>query len=51
MILQSRWDMNYEAAFVCIGVIVFLGMVIERWGFGRLERYTVKCWGMVNEER
>ncbi len=51
VILQSRWDMNYEAAFVCIGVIIFLGMVIERWGFGRLERHTVKCWGMVNEER
>ncbi len=49
VILQSRWDMNYEAAFVCIGVIVFLGLVIERWGFGSLERYTVKRWGMLNE--
>jgi ABC-type nitrate/sulfonate/bicarbonate transport system permease component len=49
VILQSRWDMNYEAAFVCIGVIVFLGTVIERWGFSRLERYTVKRWGMLRE--
>lgn len=49
VILQSRWDMNYEAAFVCIGVIVFLGLVVERWGFGRLERYTIKRWGMLNE--
>ena len=49
VILQSRWDMNYEAAFVCIGVIVFLGLLIERWGFGCLERYTVKRWGMLNE--
>jgi ABC-type nitrate/sulfonate/bicarbonate transport system permease component len=49
VILQSRWDMNYEAAFVCIGVIVFLGIVTERWGFGRLEKYTVKRWGMLNE--
>lgn len=49
VILQSRWDMNYEAAFVCIGVIVFLGLVIERWGFARLERSTIRRWGMLNE--
>lgn len=48
-ILQSRWDMNYEASFVCIGVIVFLGILVERWGFSLIERYTLKRWGMLSE--
>lgn len=48
-IFQSRWDMNYEAAFVCIGVIVFLGLLVERWGFRQLEQYTLRRWGMLGE--
>lgn len=48
-IFQSRWDMNYEAAFVCIGVIVFIGLIIEKWVLGQLEAYTIKRWGMLTE--
>jgi len=45
-IIQSRWTLDYTSAFVCIGVICLIGLLIEYVGFARLEAATVRRWGM-----
>lgn len=45
-ILQSRWTMDYVAAFVCIAIIAILGLALERLVLMPLERRTVQRWGL-----
>lgn len=37
-IIQARWSLDFEAAFVCIAVICLVGMAFEKVVFGVLER-------------
>ncbi len=37
MIIQSRWSLDYESAFIAMGIILFLGLIIEKTLFGMLE--------------
>lgn len=48
-IIQSRWTMDYVTAFVCIGVIAALGLVIERLVLLPLEKRTILRWGLAND--
>lgn len=45
-IIQSRWTLDYPAAFVCIVVICIIGLLVERCLFAPLERRTVERWGL-----
>ena len=45
-IIQSRWTMDYVSAFVCIMVIAFIGLGMERLVLLPLERRTIQRWGM-----
>lgn len=47
-IIQSRWTLDYTAAFVCIGGIVVFGLLADYGLFGLLERLTIRRWGMTN---
>ena len=43
-IIQSRWTMDYVAAFACIAVIAVIGLCLERCLFLPLERHTLRRW-------
>ena len=43
-IIQSRWTLDYPAAFACLAVICAIGLLIEHCLFARLERATVNRW-------
>lgn len=43
-IIQSRWTLDYPAAFACMAVICAIGLLIEHGLFARLERATVNRW-------
>ena len=45
-IIQSRWTLDYAAAFTCIGAIVAFGLLVDYGLFGLLEKITVQRWGM-----
>jgi NitT/TauT family transport system permease protein len=45
-IFQRRVFMDTPGLYAGLIVIVFLGMAVEEFGFGRLEQATVKKWGM-----
>ncbi len=45
-IIQSRWTLDYTSAFVCIGIICLIGLLIEYIGFAQLEAATIRRWGM-----
>jgi ABC-type nitrate/sulfonate/bicarbonate transport system permease component len=45
-IIQSRWTLDYAAAFVCIAIICFIGLTVERGILLPLERRTVERWGL-----
>ncbi|MFW5750471.1 MAG: ABC transporter permease [Planctomycetota bacterium] len=45
-IIQSRWTMDYVAAFVCIAIIAALGLAIERLVLAPLERRTIRRRGL-----
>ena len=45
-IIQSRWTLDYEAAFICIGVIVGCGLAADFLLFANLEKFTLKRWGL-----
>ena len=38
IIIQSRWSLDFEAAFVSIVLIIIIGLIIEKAIFGYLER-------------
>ena len=50
-IIQSRWTLDYRSAFVCIGVIAFLGLIAEYGIFRPLERITMERWGNNHEQQ
>lgn len=43
-IIQSRWTLDYPAAFACLAVICAVGLLIEHGLFARVERATVSRW-------
>ncbi len=45
-IIQARWSLDYEAAFVCIVVICVIGLFFEKVLFANLERFMAKRMGM-----
>jgi ABC-type nitrate/sulfonate/bicarbonate transport system permease component len=45
-IIQSRWTLDYAAAFVCIAIICIIGLTAERGILLPLERRTVERWGL-----
>lgn len=49
-IIQSRWTLDYVSAFICIGFIVAMGLLVDRGLFGLIERLTLWKWGMKNDE-
>lgn len=50
-IIQSRWTMDYASAFACIAIIALAGLGMERLLLLRLERRTLRRWGMSHERR
>ena len=46
-IIQSRWNLDYPAAFVCVLLIALVGLAVEYGAFSRLEAATSRRWGMV----
>ena len=48
-IIQSRWTMDYVAAFVCIMVIALIGLSLERLVFLPLEKRTLRLWRISND--
>ena len=47
-IIQARWNLDYASSFVCIIAICFIGLVVEKVFFERIELLSVKRWGIVN---
>jgi ABC-type nitrate/sulfonate/bicarbonate transport system permease component len=41
-IIQSRWSLDFEVAFISIGLICLVGIVAEKWVFGVLEQKVAK---------
>ncbi len=37
-IIQSRWSLDFEVAFISIGLICAVGIIAEKWGFRFLEK-------------
>jgi len=44
--LQARWNLDYDSAFVCIALICLFGLLVERGLLLPLERRTVERWGL-----
>lgn len=45
-IIQSRWTLDYPAAFACVAIICLIGLVLDRCVFAVIERATVERWGV-----
>jgi ABC-type nitrate/sulfonate/bicarbonate transport system permease component len=45
-IIQSRWSMDYSASFSCIIVIALIGLMVDHVIFRRLEKRTIRRWGL-----
>ena len=43
-IIQSRWTLDYPAAFACIGVICIIGLAVEHLLFKPIEKRTLHRW-------
>ncbi len=43
-IIQSRWTLDYDAAFACIGIVCLIGLAVEHLVFAPLERVTTGRW-------
>lgn len=48
-IIQSRWSLDFEAAFVSIAVICVIGLLIERFLFAAIEDRVMDRLGMTKE--
>ena len=48
-IIQSRWSLDFEAAFVCLIIICIIGLIVEKLVFGVIERKTIKRLGLREE--
>lgn len=45
-IIQSRWTLDYQAAFACLAIICLIGLLLDRCVFSMIERVTVERWGV-----
>jgi NitT/TauT family transport system permease protein/taurine transport system permease protein len=45
-IIQSRWNLDYLAAFACVAVLCAFGFLLDGLVLGGLERKTLRCWSM-----
>lgn len=45
-IIQSRWNLDYAGAFVCIVIICAIGLLVERGILLPLEQRTIERWGL-----
>lgn len=45
-IIQSRWSLDFEAAFVCLILICMIGLIVEKLIFGMIERKTMERLGL-----
>jgi ABC-type nitrate/sulfonate/bicarbonate transport system permease component len=45
VILQSRWNLDFEGSLAGVLVIALVGFCLERGVFGTLERRTIARWG------
>jgi ABC-type nitrate/sulfonate/bicarbonate transport system permease component len=45
-IVQSRWSLDFTAAFVCIVVIAMIGLIVEQAVLKPLEKRTIRRWGL-----
>lgn len=45
-IIQSRWSLNFEAAFACVMIICFLGLIVEKLVFEVLEKRLMAQMGL-----
>jgi ABC-type nitrate/sulfonate/bicarbonate transport system permease component len=50
IIIQSRWSLDFEAAFCSIMIIAGIGLLVEKGGFGILENTISRKLGMTNEK-
>ena len=37
-LIQARWSLDFEASFVCIGLIAVIGLVVEKGIFSVIEK-------------
>jgi ABC-type nitrate/sulfonate/bicarbonate transport system permease component len=51
IIIQSRWSLDFEAAFVSIFLIVVIGLIIEKTVFGVLEKRFYNKLGLETSHR
>jgi NitT/TauT family transport system permease protein len=47
-IIQSRWSLDFEAAFVCVMIICLVGLVVEKLVFEVLEKRIMVQMGLKN---
>lgn len=47
-IIQSRWSLDFEAAFVCVMIICLIGLVVEKLVFEVLEKRIMARMGLKN---
>ncbi len=45
-IIQSRWSLDFEAAFVCVVIICVIGLVVEKLGFEVVEKRIMAQMGL-----
>ena len=49
-IIQSRWSLDYTAAFVCIAVICLIGLTVERLFLNVVEKKTIARWNLTPDK-
>jgi ABC-type nitrate/sulfonate/bicarbonate transport system permease component len=45
-IIQSRWSLDFEAAFACVMIICFIGLMVEKLVFEILEKRIMAQLGL-----
>ena len=46
-IIQSRWSLDFEAAFACVMIICFIGLIVEKLVFEILEKRIMAQIGLM----
>ena len=49
-IWMAQWAFSFEKVFVGIIVIAIIGLLMEKFVFGKLEKITLIRWGFIREE-
>jgi ABC-type nitrate/sulfonate/bicarbonate transport system permease component len=49
-IIQTRWSLDYTAAFVCIAVICIIGLSVERLFLNVVEKKTIARWSLSRDK-